>query len=373
MSPERLDGTGTRAPAGTAAAGDAAAEAGAANPPVSGRVAKRARLDAANDAASLASFAAGPASTETAIDLDAFGVIFVLWQPNASHLIHLEDTRAICRHVVAVDNSAEADTALHAKLRAAGIEVIHNANGGGISGAYNRGAEWLLAQGRQVLFLLDQDSQLGADFFDGMMRACAQAGSDSFIVGPKVFEVNLGRYLPVFSPRARMPKPERIEDQPEGLVPTLFVISSGSAISAAAYRKVGAFREDYFIEYVDIEYGLRATRLDVPVYVNPAVELRQQVGRFVKRGIFSTSNHVAWRRYYASRNAVHALRSNSRRWSIHWLIELLTLHQVLCVLVCEEHKLRKVVAIAVGYVDGLFGRLGPFEQRHPRLAAFCRH
>ncbi|MBW8809598.1 MAG: glycosyltransferase [Lysobacter sp.] len=255
-------------------------------------------------------------------------MIFVLWQPNASHLIHLDDTRAICRHVVAVDNSPEADVGLHARLRAAGIEVIHNANHGGISGAYNQGAQCLLARGCEVLFLLDQDSQLGADFFDGMMRACANIGSDTFIVGPKVFEVNLGRYLPVFSPRARMPKPERIEDHPEGLVPT---------------------------------------------YINTAVELRQQVGQFVKRGIFSTSNHVAWRRYYASRNAVHALRSNSDRWSIHWLIELLTLHQVACVLVCEEHKLRKVVAIAVGYVDGFFGKLGTFEQRHPRIAAFCRH
>jgi len=309
----------------------------------------------------------------TSIDPDAFGVIFVLWQPNASHLIHLDDTRAICRHVVAVDNSPEADTGLHARLRAAGIEVIHNANHGGISGAYNQGAQCLLARGCEVLFLLDQDSQLGADFFDGMMRACANTGSDTFIVGPKVFEVNLGRYLPVFSPQARMPKPERIEDHPEVLVPTLFVISSGSAISATAYRKIGAFREDYFIEYVDIEYGLRATRHGVPVYINTAVELRQQVGQFVKRGIFSTSNHVAWRRYYASRNAVHALRSNADRWSIHWLIELLTLHQVACVLVCEEHKLRKVIAIAVGYVDGVFGKLGTFEQRHPRLAAFCRH
>lgn len=310
---------------------------------------------------------------ETSINPDAFGVVFVLWQPNASHLIHLDDTRAVCRHVVAVDNSPEADLPLHARLRAAGIEVIDNRNLGGISGAYNRGAQALFARGCQVTFLLDQDSQLGADFFDAMMRACARTGSDAFIVGPKVFEVNLGRYLPVFSPEPRMPKPERIDERGEGLVPTLFVISSGSAISAAAYRRLGEFREDYFIEYVDIEYGLRATREGVPVFVNAAVEMRQQVGQFVKRGIFSTSNHVAWRRYYASRNAVHALRSNASRWSIHWLIELLTLHQVACVLVCEEHKLRKVVAIAVGYFDGVFGKLGTFEQRHPKVAAFCRH
>lgn len=314
-----------------------------------------------------------PARTPRAIDPRAFGVVFVLWHPDASHLIHLDDAHAACRHVVAVDNSPEADADLHERLRGAGIEVVFNRNAGGISGAYNRGVEALLARGCQVVFLLDQDSQLGPEFFARMMQACAQVGSQAFVLGPKVFEANLGRYLPVFSPAGRMPRPERIDDRVDGLIPTLFVISSGSAISAAAYRELGAFREDYFIEYVDIEYGLRATRQGIPVYVNAAVEMRQQVGRFVKRGIFSTSNHVAWRRYYASRNAVHALRSNASRWSVHWLIELLTLHQVLCVLVCEEHKLRKIVAIAVGYFDGVFGRLGAFEQRHPRLAAFCRH
>ncbi|MEH6418350.1 glycosyltransferase [Pseudomonas sp. CGJS7] len=307
------------------------------------------------------------------IDLDAFGVVAVLWNPEAEHLAHLERTRAVCRHMVAVDNSPQADAALHARLREADIEVVHNANRGGISGAYNRGAQVLFGRGCQVMFLLDQDSQLGADFFDGMMRACARTGGDAFIVGPKVFEANLGRYLPVFSPELRMPKPERIDDRQQGLIPTLFVISSGSAVSAAAFRKLGEFREDYFIEYVDIEYGMRATREGVPVFVNAGVEIRQKVGEYVKRGIFSTSNHVAWRRYYASRNAVHALRSNASRWSIHWLIELLTLHQVACVLVCEQHKLRKVVAIAVGYFDGLFGKLGTFEQRHPKVAAFCRH
>lgn len=324
-------------------------------------------------------FAAGERAGETVaaapapIDPDSFGAVVVLWQPKPEHVDHLERVRAACRHLIAVDNSPRADAALHARLRANGIEVLHNANRGGISGAYNVGASALFDAGRQVVFLLDQDSQLGADFFAGMMRACARAGSDAFIVGPKVFEVNLGRYLPVFSPQLRLPKPEPIDDRTQGLIPTLFVISSGSAISAAAFRQVGEFREDYFIEYVDIEYGMRATRNGVPVLVNTEVQMRQQVGEYVKRGIFSTSNHVAWRRYYASRNAVHALRSNASRWSIHWLIELLTLHQVACVLVCEQHKLRKVVAIAVGYFDGLFGKLGTFEQRHPRVAAFCKH
>ena len=69
--------------------------------------------------------------------------------------------------------------------------------------------------------------------------------------------------LPIFPPGKRFPKSLRIDDQSAGMFPTLCIISSGSAISAAAYRKLGAFREDYFIEYIDIEYSLRANSRNV--------------------------------------------------------------------------------------------------------------
>ena len=85
--------------------------------------------------------------------------------------------------------------------------------------------------------------------------------------------------MPVIPPGKRFPKPVRIDEQTAGLFPTLCIISSGSAISAAAYRKLGAFREDYFIEYIDIEYSLRASSQNVPVYMNAAVTLRQSNGR----------------------------------------------------------------------------------------------
>jgi len=44
---------------------------------------------------------------------------------------------------------------------------------------------------------------------------------------------------------------------------------------------------------------------------------------------------------------------------------------VLRVLQYEPQKFKKVTAILCGYLDGVFGRLGPFDQRHPRIAAFC--
>jgi rhamnosyltransferase len=41
------------------------------------------------------------------------------------------------------------------------------------------------------------------------------------------------------------------------------------------------------------------------------------------------------------------------------------------VLLFDSQKLRKLTAIACGYLDGMVGRLGTFERRHPHIAAFC--
>jgi rhamnosyltransferase len=304
--------------------------------------------------------------------METFGLIFVLYQPTTEFVGNLHKAVAQCRNVMAVDNSPEPNLHLHETLRQSGATVIFNRNQGGLAGAYNRGAELLLERGCEVIFLLDQDSDIDEQFFVKMMEACSGLGTDMFIMGPKIYEIHLQRCMPVTPPGRRLPKPFRIDEKNEGLFPTLFVISSGSAISAQAYRTLGAFREDYFIESIDVEYGLRATSRGVPVYMNAAVTMRQTTGNIERHGKLFTTNHAAWRRYYGTRNAVHSLRLYRSHWSLHWLSGPLAIFWALCVVLFEPQKLRKLVAMVAGYMDGRLGMLGTFESRHPRIAAFCK-
>jgi len=304
--------------------------------------------------------------------MKSFGLVFVLYQPTGDFLGNLSKARAACTNVVAVDNSPEADARLHQHLREQCIEVIFNRNVGGLAGAYNRGADVLLGRRCDLIFLLDQDSEIGASFFSGMMQAAAALNTDTFLVGPKIYEIALDKCMPVIPPGKRFPKPFRIDDRTEGLFPTLCIISSGSAISAAAYRKLGPFREDYFIEYIDVEYSLRARSRNVPVYMNAAVTLRQTNGRIERHGKWFTTNHAASRRYYIARNSVHCLRAYRSHWGLHWFSGLMVIHQAICVALFDSQKLKKLIAIACGYLDGKFGRLGTFERRHRHIAAFCK-
>jgi rhamnosyltransferase len=304
--------------------------------------------------------------------MNRYGLIFVLYEPTEEFLKNLSKASALCPNTVAVDNSVEADPRLQEWLRGQGIHVILNRNKGGLAGAYNRGAEVLLERNCDVIFLLDQDSDIEASFFSDMMEACRDLGTDEFLVGPKIYEVNLQKCMPAFQPGKYLPKRLYIDEQNVGIFPSLCIISSGSAISAAAYRKLGAFREDYFIEYIDIEYSLRAVGQNVPVYMNAAVTMRQTTGKIERHGDKYTTNHVAWRRYYGARNAVHCLYLHRATWGLHWVSGLLAFFQVLRVLQYEPNKVNKIVAVTVGYLDGLFGLLGTFEDRHPRIAAFCK-
>lgn len=304
--------------------------------------------------------------------MKSYGVIFVLYHPTEAFLRNLGKAAAAGQNVVAVDNSPQPDAALYDTLQRQGCTVLHNANRGGLAGAYNRGAELLLERGCEVIFLLDQDSDIGEDFFAAMMQACERETGEAFVLGPKIYEINLEKFMPVLPPGPRWPKPRKMREPTEGVFDTLFVISSGSAISAQAYRRLGAFREDYFIEYIDIEYGLRANSQGVPVRMNAAVQMRQTTGQIERHGRLFTTNHAAWRRYYGARNGVFTLRLYRRQWALHWFGGLLALHQAFNVLLFEPQKLRKVLAVACGYVDGRRGRLGTFESLHPRIAAFCK-
>lgn len=301
-----------------------------------------------------------------------FGLVFVLYKPSEAFLDNLVEAHTACPNVIAVDNSLEANVRLHEHLGCLGIQVIFNRNQGGLAGAYNRGAEVLLAQACEVIFLLDQDSDIEETFFTDMMEVADGLGTDTFLIGPKIFEIKLQRYMPVIPPGKYFPKPIRIDDKATGLLSTMCIISSGSAISATAYRKLGAFREDYFIEYIDVEYSLRALSQNVPIYVNAAVTLRQSNGDIERRGKLFSTHHAAWRRYYISRNMVHCLRLYRSFCGLYWLSGLMAVQQAMTVLLFDSQKLEKITAIACGYLDGMFGRLGRFERRHRYLNAFCR-
>jgi rhamnosyltransferase len=303
------------------------------------------------------------------------GTLVVLFNPTEEHVQNVLRLKQLCDEVIAVDNSTRVDLLLHQRMQALGIDVVTNSNRGGIAGAFNKGMDWLIERGCTLLFTFDQDSMVPDDYFTKMIEASSHCASPHFLIGPKIFDINVNRYIPLLVMNRFGVTLTQMTDEDKGLLPCSSMISSGSVMSAETYRTVGVFREDYFIDQVDTEYCFRALRNGVPVYINTALTMRHEIGKRIDRKIgffkFIQWNYIPLRQYYSARNCIHVSRLYGRRLPSAILINLITLGQFISVILYENNKLRKLGAMTAGVIDGVLGRYGSIETCRPRVSALC--
>lgn len=303
------------------------------------------------------------------------GALVVLFNPSESHMERLIRLKYLCDKVVAVDNSPMLDVSLQKRIAAAGIDILSNSNRGGVAGAYNSGLRCLIEKECQLLFMFDQDSEIADDYFLHMQDRCLALNSKYFLLGPKVFDINVNRYLPAHLIQGYGVKKLPITDEDYGLVQCSSIITSGTVLTAETYWTLGPFREDYFIDHVDTEYSFRATLKGVPVYIDTSIVLKHEVGKRTDRKL-SFFKLVQWntsplRQYYSARNCIHISRLYGARFPVLFLVNVLTMQQFISVVLYEKEKTKKIVAMLAGIIDGLRGRHGRFETCRPRSSVFC--
>lgn len=296
--------------------------------------------------------------------MNTLGVVVVLYRPSGAEVDHLLGLTRFAVDLVVVDNSPIADEALHQRLIEAGMTMVTNRNRGGLAGGLNRGVETAIDRGHDLVMLLDQDSEFDDDFFDRMADAARSMGSAEFILGARVWETTSDQYLEVSPPPTGVVVPEA----PAGCWPADDLITSGTTISAAAYRRLGPFREDLIIEAIDSEYSLRAHRANVGLYVVHGAVIRQIRGDSVVRFGLPTTRLGPSRRYYLARNATAVRREYGLGAGA--AIKMVAKETVKVVLF-EDRKAAKVAAFAVGVADGMRARMGALEETHPRFAAYA--
>jgi rhamnosyltransferase len=310
----------------------------------------------------------------------SFGTVVVTYFPTDGQVANLHSLAGSCPRLCVVDNTPDVGD-WHRALVEAGIPVLHNGNRGGIAGAFNCGIAELEARGAELFFLLDQDSKLPPGYFEAMCQAAEAArgsasGEDAaFLIGPLVHDTNLDALIPQFGLEGkRVYQFDLRQPFTEPVVRCAFMISSGSLISRGAWARIGRFDERYVIDHVDTDYCMRALRSDVPLYLNPHVVLRHQIGDIQTRSLFGWKiyfiNYSASRRYYIARNAMDLSRAHVRAFPAILFINVYTLKQILPMLMFERDRLRKSIALMVGFFDGLFGRLGGIREAHPRVGKY---
>jgi rhamnosyltransferase len=164
-------------------------------------------------------------------------------------------------------------------------------------------------------------------------------------------------------PRKAPPYFERVTCDRIGPEGVTLVITSGTLTSVAAFRQLGPFREEFFIDLVDFEYCLRARRAGYRILVSCQARILHRVGAKSQARVagisLSPTNHSPLRKYYLFRNTVRVIGAYGGSFP-HWLLyQLAALLEIfLGILFVEDGKSRKLRACLIGVWDGIIGRMG---------------
>jgi rhamnosyltransferase len=285
------------------------------------------------------------------------GVVVTYFPPAGLHE-RLAKIRDLVDQLVVIDNSA--DEAVADELRRATtslqVSIIANEHNLGIATALNQGVERALAAGAEWVVFFDQDSEPE----DCLRRELTRVISS--YAGPRPIGIIGCNYLSGSPGRARFTQ----EGQTSAYVETQAVITSGSAYSAKMLSRLGPFKDEYFIDFVDIEYCWRADREGYSVLRTSAPLLTHAIGVPVQHKLlwwtFDTTNHQPFRRYYAARNVMSMALEYFRFAPLRVMnVAVSQIKVIILILLFETGKRVKLGHYWRGLVDGVRKRGGARE------------
>lgn len=261
--------------------------------------------------------------------------------------------------VIIVDNGsnkAELSMLRIAAESSSATILISNADNYGIAKALNIGIQQAEALGYKWVLLLDQDSYVNA----GSVKTLCEV-YESCNDREKIAIIGLGcKDLR----KSALDSNKKTLGESASWAEVESVITSGSLLPVSIFNKIGPFREDFFIDFVDIEYCKRARANGYCIINSNKPLMLHAIGEPTKHKFFGmtkwTTNHSADRRYYYARNYTVLCREYGKGiwgwWAIKGLIGCI--QPTKRVMLFENNKLSKIQAIAQGWWHGLIGKMG---------------
>jgi rhamnosyltransferase len=303
--------------------------------------------------------AVAPASANSLGGLRTFAVVVTFRCELDRLAVQFERLLSQVERIVWVDNGSGVD--LQPWLDQWPADRVHPvwlAQNHGIGYGQNSGIEWALEHGATHVLLMDHDSLPGEDMVGTLMEAL-QARPDAAAVGPHYADPRRQAHrTPFFRVEGWSMRWLECHDRSQ-VWEVDHVIASGCLMPAAALRQVGLLQEDYFIDWVDVEWCLRARDRGFKIYGVCGADLEHRLGDQVAWVLGrEVPLHAPWRHYYQSRNVVLMLRSTRVDFpnKVHHAVQQLKRLVVFSVFVPGRGKYFKMWM--KGLLHGVLGRRG---------------
>jgi len=268
------------------------------------------------------------------------------------------------QEIIVVDNASNDGTATMLTERYPQITVLRMSENLGAAGAWAEGLTYAALQKRHDwVWSFDDDSIPEPDALENMVEALDSIPADEVL--------GILAALPVHQPTGTIYPPLLWREGFVNPAADLFqqkiwladlVYASGCMVSLDLVEKIGLPRADFFMDFFDFEYCLRARSHGFKIAVVPGARLSHEVGdaRPVRLPGLSRlwPNHAPWREYYMSRNLAYAV------WWLHasprakrFVVRHLVRHAAGIVLF-GSCKLACLTRMVQGFWDGCRGTLG---------------
>lgn len=181
----------------------------------------------------------------------------------------------------------------------------------GLASAQNHAISIAKNKGASHVIFFDQDSIIEDGFVANLLDAeslLLKSGVKLGAVGSSFYDPSNNKLYPATLYWGPFIKRVLLDSEP---VKATFIISSGCLIRISVLDDVGTMKDELFIDYIDVEWSLRASHFGYSVYVIPQARMAHTIGN--KRvNVFGrpVSIHNPTRRYFMIRNSIFMMKLN---------------------------------------------------------------
>lgn len=235
-------------------------------------------------------------------------------------------------------------------------KIIYSDENLGVGEALNMIALHAIMAGYRRVVFFDQDSRPPAGLvaaLDQGMDSLHNGGERPAVVGPAITAPK-GQEREFKSPRYFRVREKRPVG---GLVPVRYVITSGSLVDLDAFRAVGKFRSDYFMDSIDTEWCFRAWSRRFSCWYLPSLPMEHTIGQGIIFGRYPRQSPTRMYSWFRNQLVTLTLPHVPVLWKAR-----LTVHAVLlAIAVVAASKFDTTVVRSLGraLLDGWKGKLGP--------------
>jgi rhamnosyltransferase len=209
----------------------------------------------------------------------------------------------------------------------------------------------------------DQDSAPDVDFVAGLHAFMVPLDDFDKVaaVGPIFIDERSKKELfPIFQAGKWWIGKVHPEPYSNAAISTTMLITSGMLLKLSAWKEIGGFREDFFIDHVDTEWCLRAHAQGFKLYVTPSIVMRHELSDEAPKRVFGrlVLKYSPIRRYYTFRNSI-VLIMDSQVLMGNRIYLLFTIgYRFFINLLVDDNKFCSLTAMVTGVIHGLRGKMG---------------